>query len=152
MSTKSVSRLRGAEAKGVALTVNEILELDQPRYRGGGLPLHGFPGSLATFYDSGSRIGRKHLWLQMGLDLTVRACAAGRGSSEHACGLRSDDCVDRSFPKMKTVLVCDIKDPITHELPCDLPKHRPQAAEARPGISLGDQAFFGPEAEKFFIL
>ena len=56
------------------------------------------------------------------------------------------------FPKMKTlVLVCDIKDPITHESYSRDPRNIARKAEAYlQNSGLGDQAFFGPEAE-FFI-
>jgi glutamine synthetase len=56
------------------------------------------------------------------------------------------------FPKLKTlVLICDIKDPVTHESYSRDPRNIARKAEAYlRSTGIGDEAFIGPEAE-FFI-
>ena len=135
------------------MTVNEILELVRNKgIEAVDFRFLDFPGLWQHFTIPASGLDESSFTDGLGFDGSSMRGWKGIEESDMLVVPDPSTAWIDPFPKMKTlVLVCDIKDPITHESYSRDPRNIARKAEAYlQNSGLGDQAFFGPEAE-FFI-
>jgi glutamine synthetase len=139
--------------KGAEVTVNEVLELVKNKgVEAIDFRFMDFPGLWqhftipATGLDEGT--------FRDGLGFDGSSMRGWKGIQESDMLVVPDPTTAwfDPFPKLKTlVLICDIKDPVTHESYSRDPRNIARKAEAYlRSTGIGDEAFIGPEAE-FFI-
>lgn len=139
--------------KGVEVTVNEVLELVKNKgVEAVDFRFMDFPGLWQHFTIPASGLDEGTFRDGLGFDgSSMRGWKGIQESDMLVVPDPSTAWID-PFPKMKTlVLICDIKDPVTHESYSRDPRNIAKKAEAYLRTTgIGDQAFIGPEAE-FFI-
>jgi glutamine synthetase len=139
--------------KGAEVTVNEVLELVKNKgVEAIDFRFMDFPGLWQHFTIPAS--GLDEGTFRDGLGFDGSSMRGWKGIQESDMLVVPDPTTAwfDPFPKLKTlVLICDIKDPVTHESYSRDPRNIARKAEAYlRSTGIGDEAFIGPEAE-FFI-
>ena len=135
------------------MTVNEVLELVRSaEVEAVDFRFMDFPGLWQHFTIPATGLGVDTFTNGLGFDGSSMRGWKGIEESDMLIVPDPETAWIDPFPKMKTlVLICDVKDPITHEPYARDPRNIARKAEEfLRGSGIGDDCYCGPEAE-FFI-